>query len=252
MINLKKYRIFLLSVAIAALVVAVKYILHALQLETIELGSLHSSLISGVIFVLGFLMSATIADYKEAERIPADVASAIENMQEDVRSIAINYPKFDLADYEKQLQKVAKAFADDVRNSKSRQARQHIARLTELNAGLETAGVPANFIVKLKQQQALILRQLHRVNYIQRITFIPSASILAWSIVLLAITLLLTTEVEPFFGGMILTGGITFILVYVLQLLQVIRTPFHDEGKTQDDVSLFLLDRIKTKGSEKL
>jgi hypothetical protein len=248
---LNRYRIFLLSVALAVGVVGLKYILHTFQLETIELGSLHSSLISGVIFVLGFLMSATIADYKEAERIPADVASAIENMREDVRSIAMNYPKFDLSAYEMQLEKVASTFAGDVRNSKSHQARKHIAGLTKLNAQMETAGVPANFIVKLKQQQSLILRQLHRVNYIQRITFIPSASILAWSIVLLAITLLLATEIEPFFAGIVLTGGISFILVYVLQLLRVIRTPFHDEGKTQDDVSLFLLDRIKTNQGEK-
>ena len=245
--RLRSYRIFFLSVAIAAGIVGVKYILHGLKLEVIELGSLHSSLISGVIFVLGFLMSATIADYKEAERIPADVAAAIDNMQEDIRSIGVNYPKFDTNAYEKQLQKVTRAFAGDVRNSKSQRARQEIAVLTGLNAGMEKAGVPANFIVKIKQQQALVLRHLHRVHYIQRITFIPSASILAWSIVLLAIALLLATEIEPFFAGTVLTGGITFILVYVLQLLSVIRTPFHDEGKTQDDVSLFLLDRIKTK-----
>lgn len=248
---LRKYRLFLISVMVAAAVIGAKFILHRLQLETIELGSLHSSLISGVIFVLGFLMSATIADYKEAERIPADVASAVENMQEDVRSIAKNYPKFNAAAYDDQLKKVARAFAGDVRNSHSNQARRHISQLTQLNAQLEDAGVPANFIVKLKQQQAMILRQLHRVNYIQRITFIPSATILAWSIVILAIGLLLATEIEPFFGGMILTGGLSFILIYVLQLLNVIRTPFHDEGKTQDDVSLFLLDRIRTKDVNK-
>jgi len=246
MIHLKRYRIFFFSVLVVSAVVCVKYILHELHLEIIELGSLHSSLISGVIFVLGFLMSATIADYKEAERIPADVASAIENMQEDARSIAFNYPKFKLDEYERTLQDVARAFAGDVRNSKSNQARRHIAQLTKLNSQMESAGVPPNFIVKLKQQQSLVLRQLHRVNYIQRITFIPSASVLAGSIVVLAVGLLLATEVEPFFAGIVLTGGITFILVYVLLLLRVIRTPFHDEGKTQDDVSLFLLDRIKT------
>lgn len=240
----RRYRIFLIAILVTGIIVAAKYLLHILQFEGITLNSLHSSLISGVIFVLGFLMSATIADYKEAERIPADVASAIENMSGDVQSIAKNYPKFDQKEYLDQLKKVARAFAGDVRNSKSHQARQHLARLNELNADMESAGVPANFIVKLKQQQALIVRHLYRVNYIQRITFIPSATILAWSIVTIAIGLLLFTQVEPFFAGLILTGGITFILTYVLQLLRVIRTPFHDEGKTQDDVSLFLLDRL--------
>lgn len=241
----RRYRIFFIALIVTALVVSAKYALHSLALETISLGSLHSSLISGVIFVLGFLMSATIADYKEAERIPAEVASAIENMKDDVKSIGRNYPEFDTSEYLNQLKNVATSFTADVRDSKNQRAQAHLTKLMELNADMENAGVPANFIVKLKQQQAVVTRHLYRVRYIQRITFIPSAGTLAWSIVVLAIGLLLFTEVEPFFAGLILTGGITYILVYVLQLLRVIRTPFHDEGKTQDDVSLFLLDKLK-------
>lgn len=237
------YRIFISTVIITLLVVAAKYVLHYLGWEIIVLGSLHSSAISGVIFVIGFLLSATISDYKEAERIPAEAASAIENMYEDAISIHANYPKFDLAGYQTQLEKVAKTFAWDMRNSKSHRAKLQLHKLNRLSADMEKAGVPANFIVKLKQQQSLLVRHLFRVNYIQRITFIPSATILAWSIVVIAIVLLLFTEVEPFVGGMALTGVITFIIVYVLQLIQVIKTPFHDRGKTKDDVSLFLLDR---------
>lgn len=208
------------------------------------MGTLHSAAISGVIFVIGFLLSATIADYKEAERIPAEAASAIENMRADVASIHVNYPKFDLQKYQDQLMAVTAAYSADIRSRKSQVAREELYKLSLLSAELEKADVPANFIVKLKQQQALLVRHLFRVNYIQRITFIPSATVLAWSIVTLALAILLFTEVEPFLGGMMLSGVITFILVYVLQLIQVIKTPFHDEGKTRDDVSLFLFDTV--------
>ncbi|HEU5121776.1 MAG TPA: hypothetical protein VFT59_02930 [Candidatus Saccharimonadales bacterium] len=237
------YRIFIITLITTAIIIGVKYIFHYFHIEVIVLGSLHSSAISGVIFVIGFLLSSTISDYKEAERIPAEIASAIEDMNEDVRSIYRNYPKFDLGKYQAQLRRVAQAFAGDLRNSKSHKAKTQLYKLGELHAAMEENGVPANFIVKLKQQQASLTRHLFRVNYIQRITFIPSATILAWSIVVLTVALLLFTEVEPFFGGVVLTGVITFILVYVLQLIRVIRTPFHDEGKTRDDVSLFLIER---------
>jgi hypothetical protein len=241
--RLSNYHIFITSLIVTALLIIGKYILHSFELELIVLGSLHGSAISGVIFVIGFLLSATIADYKEAERIPAEVASAIENMNDDAISIHAHYPKFDVAQYQMQLEKVAIAFTGDLRNSKSHRARIELQELGRLSGNMEDAGVPANFIVKLKQQQALLIRHLFRVNYIQRITFIPSASILAWSIVVLAIALLMITEIEPFVGGMMLTGAIAFILVYVLQLIRVIKTPFHNEGKTKDDVSLFLLER---------
>ena len=48
--------------------------------------------------------------------------------------------------------------------------------------------------------------------------------------------------------GIIVVGAIvaaiSFILVYILQLIQVASTPFHREGHTQDDVSLFLIDEV--------
>lgn len=237
------YRIFIITLVVTAILIALKYGLHQLGWEVIVLGSLHGSVISGVIFVIGFLLSTTIADYKEAERIPAEIASTIENMHEDAVSIHANYPKFDLKTYQTQLEKVVKTFAGDLRNSKSHKATIELHTLSRLSADMESAGVPANFIVKLKQQQAALVRHLFRVNYIQQITFIPSATILAWSIVVLSLGLLMFTEIEPFVGGMIITAAITFIMVYVLQLIQVIKTPFHNEGKTKDDVSLFLLDR---------
>lgn len=241
--NVLSQRIFTTTLAVTAGIILVKYILHLFNLELIVLGSLHSSAISGVIFVIGFLLSSTIADYKEAERIPAEIASAIEDMNEDLISMHTNYPKFDLDAYRAQLAKVATVFMGDLRNSKNNKAKTQLHKLSRMNADLEKAGVPANFIVKLKQQHALLIRHLYRVNYIQRITFIPSATTLAWSIVVLAIGLLVCTEIEPFVGGMVLTGVISFIMVYVLLLIRIIKTPFHHEGSTKDDVSLFLLER---------
>ena len=101
--------------------------------------------------------------------------------------------------------------------------------------------MPANFIVKLKQQQTQLLRSMYRVNYIQKINFMPSASILVRAIVVLVTALLLLTNIDPFFGGLMIVGFITFIMMYMVLLIQVISKPFRPEGTTQDDVSLFLL-----------
>lgn len=237
------FRIFIISVLAAATIVGLKYILHYFDVEPITMGSLHGSVISGVIFVIGFLLSATIADYKESERLPAEIASTIESMNEDALSIEENYPKFKADAYQRQLHVIAVAMLADLRSSKNNTARIELHNLNKLHSQMEKAGVPANFIVKLKQQQALLLRHLFRVNYIQRIIFVPSTNILAWSIVVLAALLLLMTDMDPFVAGTVITGAIMFILVYVLQLIRVIRTPFHDEGKTKDDVSLFLIER---------
>jgi hypothetical protein len=241
--KLAHYRIFIISLVLTALLLGVKYILHALGWEIIPLDRLHSTVISGIIFVIGFILSATIRDYKEAERIPAEAAATLENISEDIKSIKENYPKFDLDEYQAQLRKVAKSLSADLRNSKSHTARMQLHELNRLNGKMEKAGVPANFIVKIKQQEASLTRHLYRVNYIQRITFIPSASILAWSIITIGIAMLMFTEMDSSLGGSLVTGAIIFILLYVSNLIQVIKTPFQDEGKTKDDVSLFLLEQ---------
>lgn len=237
------YRIFIICLVLTAAFLGVKYVLHWLGWEVILLDRLHSSVISGIIFVIGFILSATIRDYKEAERIPAEAAATLENMHEDTLSIKENYPKFDAEVYQAQLQKVAKTLTADLRSKNSHQARLQLHELSRLNAQMEKAGVPANFIVKIKQQQANLVRHLFRVNYIQRINFIPSATILAWSIAIIGIFLLIFTEMDSLLGSMIVTGAIIFILLYVLLLIQTIKTPFQDKGKTKDDVSLFLLNQ---------
>ncbi|HYH36068.1 MAG TPA: hypothetical protein VD706_01045 [Candidatus Saccharimonadales bacterium] len=237
---LKNFRIFFISLVTAFVLMVVKFLLHELGWEAMEQGSLHNSVAAGAFFVIGFLLSATIVDYKESERIPSEFASILENMYEDAKSTHGAYPKFDLERFRKELQEIGVKFKKDVRN-KTHDARHEVHKLGASFAEMEKAGVPPNFIVKMKQQQAQLAKSLFRVNYIQNIRFIPSASILAWSIVVVATLLLLFTEVTPFYGGMVIMAIIYFILVYMLLLIRVISTPFHSAGKTQDDVSLFLV-----------
>lgn len=238
--SLKLFRIFIISLIAAFATVAVKYLVHYLGWELIEQTSLHNSVISSVTFVIGFLLSATIADYKESERIPSDFASHLEDMYDDAAAIHQSYPVFDLEGFRKQLLTIAKGFGNDARK-RSYDARKDIRGLAQYFIAMETGKVPPNFIVKLKQQQTQLLRSRQRVNYIQKIKFIPSATILARSIVVFVLVLLLLTNIDPFYGGLIISGIITFVLIYMLILIQTISTPFHEAGKTLDDVSLFLI-----------
>lgn len=231
------FRILLLALAVTIGVVVLKYLTNRLGFHPIELGSLHSAIVSGATFVIGFILSATIADYKESERIPSDFAMNIEDMYVDAKAIHASYPVFDLDGYRQQLRTIALGFTDDVR-TKSYDSRPDIFALSAFFIDMEKGKVPPNFIVKLKQQQSQLLRARHRVSYIQKIRFIPSATILAYAIVALVIATLVFTNVD---GSLLIIGLISFILVYMLILINVISTPFHVSGKTRDDVSLFLI-----------
>lgn len=239
--KISTYKIFFISFISATVIVCVKYVFHAMGWEPIEQSSLHNGVLSSATFVIGFLLSATITDYKESERIPAEFAANIEDMYSDAEVIHQSYPKFDLEGFRAQLQIIAHKFDNEVRNA-SRGVSEKIRALNPYFGEMEQAGVPANFIVKLKQQQLLLLRHRKRVTYIQRIKFIPSANILLKSIVFFVIGLLIFTNVDPFYGGLAIIGIISFVLIYMMVLIGIISTPFHVAGKTRDDVSMFLVD----------
>lgn len=238
--SIKLFRIFWIAFVAASFIVAIKYLFHAFGWEIIQQSSLHNGVISSVTFVIGFLLSATIADYKESERIPSEFAANIEDMYDDAAAIHTSYPVFDLDGFREQLRKIALGFGKDVRKG-SHDAGNDIRALAPFFTAMEQGKVPPNFVVKLKQQSTTLLRSRHRVNYIQHIRFIPSATILARSIVLMTIILLLLTNIDPFYGGLSIVGIICFVLIYILVLINVISTPFHAAGRTQDDVSLYLV-----------
>lgn len=243
--KLMNYRIFLWALLAAVCVLPVKYLAHHFNLEFIEQTSLHNSVVSSAIFVLGFVLSATIADYKESERIPAEFASNIEDMYNDAKQTHTQYPAFDLERFRKSLIEVLKTFREGTRVNRHG-ARKEIADLQASFADMERVGVPPNFVTKLKTQQTQLMRNLFRVNYIQKIQFIPSAFLLIKTITIMIIGLLLFTNIDPFYGGLFIIGAITFIMMYILILIHHIATPFRGKGTSKDDVSLFLLREARS------
>ncbi|MGB4758716.1 MAG: hypothetical protein WBP26_01540 [Candidatus Saccharimonadales bacterium] len=238
------FKIFVWAAIATGGVVITKYLLHLLGWEFIEQSSLHNAVISSAIFVMGFILSATIADYKESEKIPSEFAAHIQDMYDDARSLQKTYPKFSMDLFRENLMDILGAFREGTRKRRL-DARREIADLHITFIEMEKAGVPPNYIIKLKTQQAQLLKSLFRVNYIQKIRFIPSAFVLARSIIALVVAMLLFTNIDPYGTGLIITGIITFMMVYMLLLIKVISTPFHEAGNTKDDVSLFLLREVK-------
>ena len=92
----KKFRLFFTVVAVVLVLGCVKIGVHYFGLEFLELNTLLTSGIGGAIFIIGFLLSSILADYKEAERIPADIRTSIEAIDGDLESFAAVNKDFDL------------------------------------------------------------------------------------------------------------------------------------------------------------
>ena len=249
--RLKQYAILRTALVITGLILTAKIILHVLGWEFMVVTPLHTAVISGGIFVMSFVLSAVIADYKESEKLPAEFAATIESMYEDIKGISIAHPKVNLKKMQATLCEILTLLRDDVVTG-NRQTHHKIFELGEELADMEQKGVPPNYLAKLKQEQAQLVKGLFRINYIQSIKFLPSAYILAQMVVVLICATLLFTKLDPVVTGMVVSGITTLIFSYILILIQVVSQPFQESGKTVDDVSFFLIYRTMEHVSEKI
>src|SRR5665213_979722 len=94
---LKRFHVFLRVLPVVILLVLIKWGVHALDWEFVPLDGLVPSLIGGAIFLIGFLLSQVLTDYKESEHMPGEIRVALEAIHDDVLAFSDTTPGVDLA-----------------------------------------------------------------------------------------------------------------------------------------------------------
>ena len=245
----KRYRLLIETALMVIALIGMKLLIEFLSLAFIEMTALFTSVIAGGIFILSIILSGTLADYKESEKLPAEIASSVESIYQEGLSIKQSKNGFNIEKLRENLDGILKSFKKDLGAQNSRGALIFIENLSESFLEMEKLEVPPNFIVRLKQEQSIIRKSFLRVYHIQRTNFLPSAQILTQSIVFLILLLLVFTKIEPVLNGIVMVAFVSYLFIYLLRLLRIIDTPFRVDEYTTDDVSLFLLretsERIK-------
>jgi hypothetical protein len=107
---LKRFHVFLRVLPVVVVLVLLKWGVHALDWEFVPLDGLVPSLIGGAIFLIGFLLSQVLADYKESEHMPGDIRVALEAIHDDVVDFAAWTPGVDLEHLRGVLVDIVEAF----------------------------------------------------------------------------------------------------------------------------------------------
>ena len=245
----KKFRLFLTVVAVVLVLGCVKIGVHYFGLEFLELNTLLTSGIGGAIFIIGFLLSSILTDYKEAERIPADIRTSIEAIDGDLESFAAVNKDFDL----RECRKILLATIDKLRAGLSHAGNhknippvlEEIAKLTSIFGRLEGMGMAANFVVRLRTTQDVLRRSMLRIYQIQRVEFVPSVHVLVQTLVLAIVIMMLFLKTEGDPASAIMFGFISYMFIYALYLVRLLEQPFAKGHGSLDDVSFFLFDELE-------
>ncbi len=245
--HLKKKWALALSVAPIIVIVAVlKYVYHQYDFEVLPPSSFMSGLISANVFLLGFLISSVLLDYKESEKVPGELAAALMSIFDEVHWI-----------YKRKQSVIARECLQHTLTLtlslkqwfyKKENTDLLMDKLTRLNDFLENleSEAGAGAVGRIKAEQSTIRRYVIRARTIRGTFFISSGYAIAEAMNILIIIGLLLTQIGTFYEAVFFVGLISFVNTYMLMLIKQLDNPFdyYTKASGADEVSLMPLDEV--------
>ena len=235
-----RWRLALKVVPVVLGVIAVKFLCHYFGGEILSLSPLFTAVVSANIFLLGFLISGVLVDYKESEKIPGEMASSLEAMA-DEGAIILKMKKSD--DARAFLEHIV-AFNQlivDWFHGRERTTTV-MADLTHFNDDFSVLEnqTQAAFIARLKQEQNILRKLITRAHTIRDTEFLGTGYAIAEIISAVLIIGLVFIKMEPFYESVFFVTFVSFMLIYMIQFIKDLDNPFgYAEGDNMvEDVPL--------------
>jgi len=237
-----KWKLMLTTLPYVALVVIAKLVLsEVLHIKGVVEFSEVGLVLTGGIFLVGFMLAGTMADFKESERLPAEVSCTLETIEETL-VIAAEAKALDPTPFRRGVSDLLQAIVDWLYRKKS-----HAELFVALEAFaaypkmIEKAGA-GGYASRALSESHNLRKMLTRVGVISRTGFLASGYALLETLVGAIIALLLIASFRSLLAQCILCSFVSLVYIYMLRLIRDIDDPFeYDEGgaKGAAEVELF-------------
>ncbi len=240
-----KWKILLQVLPIIASILLIKALFHHYDLEMMELNALFTSLVGATIFLIGFLISGVLSDYKESEKIPGEITSSLKNILDDSLTLKHQYSD---ATYQ-QFISFQKNLVNNIKSwlYKDITTSDLLYQINELNSiiiQLDKEKVQANFLIRIKNEMSTIRKNLLRIEAIRDTNFISSAYAIVESMAFVISAGLIFIKIEPFFAALFFTVLVTFLIIYMIILIKDLDDPFDYKanGESGTEISLAIFN----------
>lgn len=237
----QKWSVAFKIMPIMILVTVLKFLSHQFGFEIMELNALFTSLVAGTIFLIGFLITGVLSDYKESEKIPSELTAALKSLFDDTYTIyksknSVSAHKF------LEFQKSFAAFLMDwfYKKERTKSMLVKISAMNEFFIEIDKEGVAAPYIAKMKNEQNNIRKMIMRIDTIRDTSFISSAYAIVEAMGFLVALGLIVMKIEPFYASLFFTLLVTFLIAYMVFLIKDLDNPFDycDKGESGTEISL--------------
>jgi hypothetical protein len=256
-IKKSKYHLLISVLPVVIIVALFKVAVHHLGWELIpkEMTSFFPSILTGIIFILGFLLAGVVTDYKESEKIPNEIAASLYALWQEadyLRTVSNSLSS------ELLMEKI-KRFVPTLKNDffvlRNDELKKLLDSLSDDIIEIGKEGAAPNYVMRMKTEIASLKKTINRISVIKNTDFIPSVFICIKTIAYIFLTVYCLLDVEPWWGGLILVGIFTFVIFSILFLIQDMEDPFDYDGSGEvksDEISLAVLDNLQQEISQKV
>ncbi len=237
-------RLLLQVLPVAAIMILLKWLYDEIPLKHLAFSPLLTGVIAAEVFIIGFLLSGTAADFKEAERLPGELTASLESIADEcqIMDAELKLPAAHqcaslLADISASIRRWL------LRNDGLDDVIDHISRLNPLFI-VFAPKIQPGFTTRLKSEQANIRRLVIRMDTIRRTSYVSAGYLIAEVTALMILILLLITDVGQLAPTLLVVGVITYLLVYALAMIRDIDNPFEyrNDRPGAADVDLGVLE----------
>lgn len=212
-----------LVIAVVALTIIRDYILH---IKGIVDFSDVSPLLSAVALITGFMLAGVLADYKESEKIPADIATTLETLGDTVQVVVALSKKEDIIQIESSYRALVSVIDDwflcRIKIHKVYLALEDFRQSTVKMHSTAGAGYTTRCLGEIHN----LRKSITRVDVISRTTFIPAGYAMLYLLAVTTIILLLISNYKSVFAEYTLISLLSLIYIYLVKLIHDVDSPF--------------------------
>ncbi len=237
----QKWSIAIKVLPLIIIVAGIKLLVHRLGYEVLELNALFTSLVAGTIFLIGFLVSGVLSDYKESEKLPSELSATIKSLFDDTYTIW----KSKNSETARQFMSFQTTFISVLndwfyKKEKTASILNKIGMMNDFFAELDKEGIQPNYIIKMKNEQNSIRKMVLRIDTIRDTDFVGSAYAIVEAMGFLIAIGLIIIKIQPFYASLFFTLLVSFLISYMFLLIKDLDNPFDysTKGEQGTEVSL--------------
>jgi hypothetical protein len=235
------------SLVVAAFV-ALRLVVMQFGWDFITFNSLMGSFVGGVFFTIGIILAGVVTDFKEAEKIPTELAVLLKALHTDFQFVTEQNEVEKTVNHSlSHVEELLIAINNDFRNNRwhKRDIDNVLNKINQDMIEMGRRGVSSGYLITVRGYLNNIDRQSHRIDSIVKTSFIPAAYTIA--IVSISSVMILLTFANGAWdaGGWLINIFIVFVMVSVFLLIRDIDNPFEYGKNTCADVDLTILFRLE-------